>query len=380
MHFYSYINSAKTILQEYDGNIPFTAWLKQYFKSHKKFGSRDRKIVSDLCYCYFRLGNLSNEKSIEDRLITGQFLCHTDSELIKELKPEWVAHLSKLPDEKLNLLNADPDFIFPFTNELSSEIDKRLFTQSHFIQPDLFLRIRPDKKKIVIQKLENALIKFSFEEDCLRLPNTTKIDDILEVDEEVVVQDKSSQQVIDLLKSFWQQTLFASWDCCAASGGKTILLHDHYPKAQLTVSDIRESILHNLNNRFARAGIHLFQAFVADVSSAHFRMKKKFDVIICDAPCSGSGTWGRTPEQLSFFKKEKIDDYADLQKRIAVNASKQLNQAGCFLYITCSVFKKENEDIVANIVANTNLQLMKQQYFKGYTEKADTLFAALFSL
>ena len=139
MHFYSYINSAKTILQEYDGIIPFTTWLKQYFKSHKKFGSRDRKIVSDLCYCYFRLGKLFSEKSIEDGLLIAQFFCHADSEFTKELKPEWVEHLSKLPDEKLNLLNADPDFIFPFTNELSSEIDKRLFTQSHFIQPDLLL-------------------------------------------------------------------------------------------------------------------------------------------------------------------------------------------------------------------------------------------------
>jgi len=380
MRFYSYLNSAKTILGEYDGSIPFAAWLKQHFKSHKKFGSRDRKIVSNLCYSYFRLGKLFNEKSVEDRLIRAQFLCHDDSELIKELKPEWGGHLTKSIDEKLNLLKAETDLVFPFVDELSDEIEKHTFVRSHLIQPDLFLRIRPGKQKTVIQKLEQAAVSFSIEGDCIRVSNATKIDEVLEVDTEVVVQDKSSQQVINPFKEHWKQNQFMSWDCCAASGGKTILLYDHFPKAQLTVSDIRESILLNLKNRFGRAGIQQYQSFIADVSSSQFSLNKKFDIIICDAPCSGSGTWGRTPEQLSFFQKEKIDYYADLQKRIAVNASGQLKQGGCLLYITCSVFKKENEDVVANILVDTNLQLLKQEYFKGYTEKADTLFAALFSL
>lgn len=314
MRFYSYLNSAKSIIQEYDGSIPFAAWLKQHFRSHKKFGSRDRKIVSDLCYSYFRLGKLFNGSSMEDRLITAQFLCHHDSEVIKELKPEWVSQLSKSLYEKLDFLAADTKTIFPFTEELSSEIDKEDFARSHLIQPDLFLRVRPHKKEVVRKKLDAASIQYSLEVDCIRLANSSKIDEIIELDKEAVVQDKSSQQVLNPLKEFWTKDSFTSWDCCAASGGKAILLHDLYPQAQLTVSDIRETILHNLRSRFRRAGIYQFQSFVADVSLPSFHSNKKYDVIICDAPCSGSGTWGRTPEQLMFFTKDKIDHYAKLQK------------------------------------------------------------------
>ena len=166
MRFYSYLNSAKTILGEYDGSIPFTALLKQHFKSHKKFGSRDRKIVSDICYSYFRLGKLFNEKSVEDRLIIAQFLCHDDSELIKELKPEWAGQLSNSLDEKLNFLSADRKLIFPFAEELSNEIEKEEFVKSHLIQPDLFLRVRPNKQQTVIQKLEQPAVSFSIEGDC----------------------------------------------------------------------------------------------------------------------------------------------------------------------------------------------------------------------
>ena len=107
---------------------------------------------------------------------------------------------------------------------------------------------------------------------------------------------------------------------------------------------------------------------------------ESFDLIICDAPCSGSGTWGRTPEQLSRFQKEKIEDYATLQKAIAVNASKCLKEEGLFFYITCSVFRRENEDVVEHIRQEAKLRLIEQRYVKGYEEKADTLFTALFRL
>jgi 16S rRNA (cytosine967-C5)-methyltransferase len=50
------------------------------------------------------------------------------------------------------------------------------------------------------------------------------------------------------------------------------------------------------------------------------------------------------------------------------------------LYITCSVFKKENEEVVEYLKQNTSLQLKAMQYYKGYDKKADTLFAALFTL
>ena len=157
-------------------------------------------------------------------------------------------------------------------------------------------------------------------------------------------------------------------------------MHDHFTNVHLTVSDVRESILINLHKRFAKAGIKNYDCFVGDVSSPNFSIQKKFDLVICDAPCSGSGTWSRTPEQLYFFKKEKIGNYASLQKKIVSNAVKALKKNGCFLYITCSVFKKENEEVVEFIKSNHSLQLIEMRYLKGYDQKADTLFAALFTL
>jgi len=382
MRLLSYLQSAAVILQSYDGSIPFSSWLKSYFREHKKFGSKDRKMIADLCFCFYRLGGLLANETIEKRLLVGQFLCHSQSPFLEEFQQDWLTSTDAPIERKVKAIDgADLSSIFPFTQALSKEIDGDSFAASHLTQPDLFLRLRPGQEKNVMQKLAAASLPFSIENACIRLPNNSKVDEVIELDKEAVVQDKSSQKVLDNLQHQTQSIkLQTFWDCCAASGGKTILLHDLFPKAQITVSDIRESILHNLRNRLKRAGIRNFQSFVADISSPSFSSTKQYDVILCDAPCSGSGTWGRTPEQLYFFKKEKIDHYADLQKRIAVNAGKYVKKGGYFVYITCSVFAKENEEVVTHLLQNTSLQLVEQQYMKGYTEKADTLFSALFQL
>ena len=108
------------------------------------------------------------------------------------------------------------------------------------------------------------------------------------------------------------------------------------------------------------------------------RQAPGYDLIICDAPCTGSGTWSRTPEQLYFFEEAIIDQYASLQKKIISNAMPALNPGGYFLYVTCSVFKMENEAIADFIKEKFHLTLVKMGLLKGYDKKADTLFAALF--
>lgn len=385
MRSHSYLNTTKSILQQFDGSMPLSAWLKQFFKTDKKFGSKDRKQISHLCYCFYRLGNAFQHVELEERILIANFLCSVEPNIVlEELKPEWNEKLFLSIKEKLEELQASEEekTIFPFNEEVSNEIDIKSFNRSFLIQPDLFLRIRPGKKSVVIQQLQKAAINFEIDNDCIRLPNQSRIDDIIDLDRDAVVQDYNSQKVLTLLNPKRQtpNPILSTWDCCAASGGKSILVFDTYPDVELTVSDVRESILINLQKRFRRAGIQNYDHFLADISSPTFSIDQKFDLIICDAPCSGSGTWSRTPEQLVFFKKEKIGSYANLQKRIAVNASKTLKANGRFVYITCSVFKKENEEVVKFITEHSNLRLESMNYWKGYDKKADSLFSAVFTI
>ena len=386
--FESYVVTASTLVQQYDGTIPLSDFLRQYFSLHKKFGSRDRKYVTELCYCNYRTGHALRNVTTEQRILTALFLCaQKQNELLAHLKPEWNEKAELSLEEKISYLNYPFNItdIFPRKDELSEHIDRTVFAASHLIQSDLFLRIRPNKKKQVYKKLQENKIEFKeCAEDCLVLPHTTKVENVFELNKEVVVQDYSSQRIkafLQIIKSdFKHQTSdIKVWDCCAASGGKSILAVDVLEKIDLTVSDVRPSIIYNLKRRFKEAGIKNYYSFVTDLTNSQFPIpNSNFDLIICDAPCTGSGTWSRTPEQLYFFTKEKINYYVELQKKIVTNTIPHLANNGFFLYITCSVFKKENESVVEFIQENFQLQLLIQEVLIGYDKKADTMFSALF--
>jgi 16S rRNA (cytosine967-C5)-methyltransferase len=383
MRSHSWINSAGQIIEQYDGSIPFAAWLKQYFRQHKKYGSSDRRLIAHLCYCFYRLGNADAKKEFEERLLLAIFLCsETPQKVLEELRPEWNETITVSLEDKLRLTGFEEESlqIFPFTKELSPEIEASSFNRSFLIQPFLYLRIRPAHRAGVIMKLGNAGLRFFQSGDCIALANQTKIEEVIRLDEEAVVQDMNSQKVMNPLLPLIgsNEHPLKVWDCCAASGGKSILFHDHFPSAQITVSDVRSGILINLDKRFSRAGVKQYHQFVADLTATKLNMNARFDLVICDAPCSGSGTWSRTPEQLKFFKKDKISHYTSLQKKIVAQASRNVKEGGYFLYITCSVFSEENEDLVEFIKKETALQLESMQYFKGYEQKADTLFTAVF--
>ncbi|MCW3109144.1 MAG: Fmu (Sun) protein [Segetibacter sp.] len=381
---YSHVNSAKAILNLYKGEMPFSVFLKNFFSKEKKYGSRDRRTISSLCYNYFRLGFALKGQSIDEKLLIGLFLsANASNEWLQNEKPEWNEIVTVPLAEKLSLIEFDVEKIFPFNDELSQGVDVNGFNTSFLIQPDVFIRVRPGKQAIVKKKLIEAQIAFTeVNESCLSFSNGTKLENILDINKEAVIQDFNSQRVGELLSVTDLSKPAKVWDCCAASGGKSILIYDLLSNIQLTVSDVRQSIIQNLHNRFKEAGIKGHQSFVADLTnpkSLQASLKNStFDLIICDAPCGGSGTWSRTPEQLLFFKEEEITRYSNLQKSIAANAIPFLKRGGYFLYITCSVFKEENEEVVEFIQRQSNLQVIKTELLKGYNIKADSMFVALF--
>lgn len=380
---HSYLNSAVQILSVYDGKEPFASYLKKFFAANKKFGSKDRKQVSHLCYCYFRLGKAILNLSIEERVLAALFLCSDkQDELLHQLKPEWSEYSTLPVADKCSILNVQSSIsdVFPWTNELSEGIEHEKFSVSFFDQPDLFLRMRPGKEGVVKNKLKEAGLVFTeISGSCISLPNNSKIDSVVRINDEAVVQDLNSQQTGKLLLSASGNTKSSRtvWDCCAGSGGKSIMVKDLMGNIDLTVSDMRESILINLRKRFEEAGIRKYRSFIADLAGTNFKTKQVYDLIIADVPCTGSGTWGRTPEQLCWFEEKKIAEYKSLQEKILSNIIPGIAPGGHLLFITCSVFKKENEGNIDFIKQNFHLELIKMEVLRGYDKKADTMFAAL---
>ncbi len=380
-----YLSLSADIIENYNGSEPFASFIKKYFTVNKQLGSRDRKQISQCCYAYFRSGHLLDGLELTARIPAALFLCSNDNqEIITQLYSEWLPHIHLPVKDKCSLLGVEwsQEKIFAWIKYLSDEMETDSFVISHLSQPDLFLRIRTKEPEKVISKLDEANLSYKLiGRSTIQLPNGTKADEVLAINKEVVVQDYSSQQIADLFKylPFKSSESFEVWDACAASGGKSILLKDFFPNAKLTVSDIRQSILANLNKRFNEAALSYEQTFVADLSNAipDTLPSESFDLIMADVPCTGSGTWSRTPEWLRYFEEEKIAEYAALQLRIVKNIVPLLKKGGYLLYATCSVFKEENESQIASLLKDFNFSLITSGMIKGYTHKADTMYGAL---
>lgn len=377
------INQLKTfqrILDEYPAETPLSKFLPGFYRQNKQMGSTDRRIANRLVYNYFRLGKALPHIAVAERLFAAEFLCNTHlNSFLQHFKPEWAACIGFTLHEKLQIVRTTfPDFnlddIFPWTNHLSADIEKDAFLKSFFAQPDLFIRVHKGFEGQVKAGLAVADIAFRDEgNNCIALPNGTRLETIFPNQHWFEVQDFSSQQTAAF---FRPQKWESWWDACAASGGKSLLLYDLEPTVKLVVSDIRESILSNLDERFQQAGLRKYQVKLLDLTQNNDLILHgyAFDGIILDAPCSGSGTWGRTPEMISQFDAGKIEFFQRLQKSIVSNVVKYLKPGKPLIYITCSVFKAENEEVVGFMVRELGLKLEEQTVLKGYECKADTMF------
>jgi len=366
-------------LTEFPKDRPVTKYLPEYFKRNKQMGSRDRKNLSKAIYSYFRLGNCLAGLKSDERLFVALFLtANSPDDMLAYFKPDYQERITNsLAEKAAYLTSLFPEFnlndIFPFTAHLSSSIDQSLFISSQLIQPDLFIRAIKGAEQKLEAYLNEAQIPYEKKESCYRLPNAAKL---LNTEYLYEVQDQSSQYTANYFqpkpKQMW-------WDCCAASGGKSLLLHALEPTVHILASDNRASSLLNLEVRFKQAGITQFRRreidLLAEINSIE---KDSMDGIILDAPCSGSGTWSRTPEMLSQFKESQLEKFIYLQRTIAENAVQFLKPGCPLVYITCSVFKEENEEAVAYFLATLPLKLEKMELIKGYESKADTMFVARF--
>lgn len=377
---------ASKIIATYDHSQPLAGYLKDYFRLHPNMGSTDRKICTALVYAYYRLGKSLQKESLETQITVALFLCGGNySYLLSDLAPRLAQHITKSLSEKLAIIQTfypafKPTAIFPFSDLLSAGIDRKVFTESLLMQPNLFIRLKKGCEELVKDALNKASIDFvEIDSHCLALANGTKLDNFLADihPRPFEIQDYASQQTKAYFRPKKQQDTW--WDCCAGSGGKSLLLHDEMPGINLSASDSRASSLRNLAARFNTNGIAAYQSKVLDLTRTDLKIllaDKQFDGILLDAPCSGSGSLIRTPEASTHCTSAQIAGYQQLQKIIATAVLPYLKPKSPLIYITCSVFEAENEEVVKYLTQTHAMQVECMEIIPGYTKKADTLFVA----
>ena len=190
----------------------------------------------------------------------------------------------------------------------------------------------------------------------------------------VSIQDIAAQSSIEILTKYQVQAKYVL-DACAAPGGKTCQLLENI-NCEVVALDIDQTRLNKVSDNLKRLNL-VAELKLGNAMNKSWWNKKLFDLIIADVPCSASGTLKRNPDIKINRRESDIVNFVETQRNIVINLWDMLDTNGFMLYITCSIFKEENQDNIEWFKSNLNDFELIEQFQIIPTEYNDSLFYAL---
>jgi 16S rRNA (cytosine967-C5)-methyltransferase len=244
--------------------------------------------------------------------------------------------------------------------------------------PAFGLRVNYIKKSLdeYIEILKQSNIKYIINEDNkICLEKSLDIKDVpLFLDGVSSIQDVAAQYTVNLLTKN-NITPVKVLDACAAPGGKTCQILENY-NCSLTAMDISSHRLERIKQNLQRLELKA-KIIIGDAFNLDWWDKSKFDLIIADVPCSASGTIKRNPDIKINRSYDDVIKFTVSQRKIVLNLWNCLEDNGYLLYITCSIFRDENQDNIAWFKDNIKGFKLIDELQIIPTEYNDSLYYAL---
>jgi len=346
--------------------------LRSYFRSNEKLGRRDRGVIAETAF------DIRRNRRRYSHFAEGLRGSLTRRLMVLSLAArfgEQVLAAFGLPPESLlavrRLLSADPSSLsqavrLSLPDWLHAELLDQLTRQGEadpvdaleklgqvLLGPASFdLRvnlIKTDRKALMSALTAQGIAAEALAEPAtaVRLVGKPAIErlDIFEKGW-FEVQDAGSQRLVEFAAPRRGQTVV---DFCAGAGGKTLAMAAAMRSSgQIYACDVSATRLQRLRPRLLRSGASNVQPFGLDSENDPKlrRLAGRADLVLVDAPCSGTGTLRRNPELKWRLAPESIDELSRLQMAILESAARLVKPAGSLVYATCSLLRPENEAIV----------------------------------
>ena len=351
--------------------------LERLLKAHKKWGSADRQVVSEIFYDIVRwkkrleyyMGEGTKPSNIYNLILayllwkkvkykkfdefdgikTGGILSKLDKKIfptkaIEHSVPDWLAGLFEKElgakwEKEMSALNEQTPVILRANSlKISAENLAEILKEEGV--NSFVLRGYPDA--VQLEEKKNVFLTSAFKEGFFE------------------VQDASSQKIAELLDVKEGMRVV---DACAGAGGKTLHIAALMKnKGQIIALDIYEWKLAELKRRAKRAGAFNIETRFIEDNKVIKRLHNTADRLLIDAPCSGLGVLKRNPDSKWKIDEDFINRIKTEQENILQNYSKILKKGGKMVYATCSILPSENGEQVRKFLAeNTEFALVKEE-------------------
>lgn len=348
------------------GRQPAEAVLKAWGQQNRYAGSKDRRAVADRVYKVLRargrlswaMGGREDGRALvigSLSLIDGLSLDEIEAlhsgdgygprPLSKQERARLTAGEGELPGWVAAGL---PEFV---VEDFKTTFGDRWAQEAHaLMQPRAPIDLRVNTARTTVEAVEVELREAGlspertpFSPIGLRLaseppPNIQALEAFK--DGRIEIQDEGSQIVCALANARPGMTVV---DYCAGGGGKTIGLGAAMAgQGTLIASDVVQKRLDNIRPRLERAGVEAELRAIGQNGGGMEDLNGAADLVFVDAPCSGSGTWRRRPEDAWRLTPEEVERLHALQVRILAQAVKLVKPGGRLAYVTCSMLSGEN--------------------------------------
>lgn len=338
------------------GSGPLDLFLRQYFRTHKAVGAKDRKAIAEAVYGIIRWQGLL------DHLIGSEARWDKRLEYYLDFSPEKYLIDARIP------LHARVSFPKDFFNLLVSRLGEEKAVEfcltSNEPAPTTIRAntLKTTRKALLelwnplyeVSACQHASTGITFHKKINFFGLDAFKDGLFEV------QDEASQLVSELVAATPGDHVL---DFCAGAGGKSLAIAPKMGhRGQLFVHDVRASILREAKKRLCRAGVQNAQILPSDAPHK-IALRHRMDWVLVDVPCSGSGTLRRNPDIKWKWDEAGLTRLIEEQRAIFQEALAFLKPNGRIAYTTCSVLPEENENQAAFFEKTHGLM----QVGKGFT-------------
>lgn len=342
------VNAAAELTEEiFAFKRPADAAVKEYFKARRYIGGGDRRAISDLVWrSVRRYGRLSLlcPFDLTGRAAVAAVLKYDGENPEIFFTGEQYAPAA-LSEEEKEFLNALPSELPSAENECPSDfadkIDRaELIAMADEAPFDLRVNTLKSDRKKVLEMLAREGIEAQetpFSKSGIRLNGRLNLRDSELLENGLAdVQDEGSQIVSFLTQAKAGETVM---DWCAGAGGKTLAMAAMMEnKGTIYAADANVKRLKDLPDRAVRAGVRNV------ILLNGYDSLKSYDLVLVDAPCSGTGTWRRAPDARWRTSGRDVEHLVAVQAEILEKASRYVKKGGRLFYITCSLLREENEE------------------------------------
>ena len=316
-----------------DDGPPADAIVTRYFKQRRYAGSGDRRAVRELVFRAIR--------RTADRPVSGRAaiigLADEDASLL-DLFGQPRGPEPRDPTDAVALAGEIPDWI---KGELSPlVIDSEWPALLERAPLDLRVNVARTTRDEMLARLEGAE-RTAISPWGIRLPADTPVDQCPEFQAGLVeIQDEGSQLIAFACDPDGDERIL---DLCAGAGGKALALASAAPDAVILATDSSRVRLSRLPERAERAGARIETRLLnppnelAELDD----WRGTTDIVLVDAPCSGSGTWRRNPEGRWRLTPDRLDRVVALQSRLLDIAAELVRPGGRLIYAVCSILSRE---------------------------------------